>query len=108
MNTHRATSTFENPINRRTFASGLWKIVVQLIPMKTPEVVLNSAGPVIVHSNDYSFVTTAKPAHAGEALTLFASGLGPTRPAVDPGQLFTVNPAQLANSPIDVLVNGTA
>jgi len=48
--------------------------------MRTPEVVLNSAGPVIVHSNDYSLVTTAKPAHAGEVLTLFASGLVPHAP----------------------------
>src|SRR5450759_804170 len=35
MNTHRSSSTFENPINRRTFPSGLWKLVVQLIPMRT-------------------------------------------------------------------------
>ena len=41
-------------------------------------------------------------------MTLFASGLGPTRPGVDPGQVFTASPAQLASSPIDVLVNGTA
>ncbi len=32
MNNHRATSTLENPINRRTFSSGLWKLAVQLIP----------------------------------------------------------------------------
>jgi len=108
MNTHRATSTFENPINRRTFPAGLWKIVVQLIPMRTPEVVLNATGPVIVHSGDLSLVTAAKPAHAGEVLTLFASGLGPTSPGVDPGQVFTDSPAQLASSPIDVLVNAKA
>lgn len=106
MNSHRATSTFENPINRRTFPSGLWKMVVQLVPGTTPEVMLNSAGPVIVHSSDYSAVTAAKPAHAGEVLTLLASGLGPTRPGVDPGQAFTASPAQVASSPIDVLVNG--
>jgi hypothetical protein len=78
MNTYRSTSTFENPINRRTFPSGLWKIVVQLIPMTTPEVALTATGPAVVHSSDFSLVTAAKPAHAGEVLTLFASGLGPT------------------------------
>jgi hypothetical protein len=76
MNTHRATSTLENPINRRTFPSGLWKVVVQLIPMTTPEVVLTTAGPAIVHSADNSPVTAAKPARTGEVLTLYALGLG--------------------------------
>ncbi len=108
MNNRRATSTFENPINRRIFPAGLWKLAIQLIPMRTPEVALTATGPAIVHSGDFSLVTAAKPAHAGEVLTLFASGLGPTRPGVDPGQVFTDSPAQLASSPIDVLVNGKA
>lgn len=108
MNNRRATSTLENPINRRTFPAGLWKLVVQLIPMRTPEVTLTPTGPAIVHPSDFSFVTVAKPARSGEVLTLFASGLGPTRPGVDPGQVFTANPAQIASSPVDVLVNGKA
>jgi len=108
MNNHRSTSTFENPINRRSFPSGLWKMVVQLVPMATPEVVSTNAGPAIVHASDYSLVTAAKPAHAGEILTLLASGLGPTRPGVEPGQVFTASPAQVASSPIEVLVNGNA
>jgi hypothetical protein len=106
MNTHRSTSTLENPINRRTFPAGLWKLVVQLIPMRTPEVVLTATGPAIVHSTDNSPVTAAKPARPGEVLTLYALSLGPTRPGVDPGQVFTSSPAQVANSPIEVLVNG--
>jgi uncharacterized protein (TIGR03437 family) len=108
MNSRRATTTVENPINRRTFPAGLWKLVIQLIPMRTPEVVATATGPAIVHSSDFSLVTAAKPAHPGETLTLFASGLGPTRPGVDPGQVFTASPAQVASSPIDVLVNGKA
>jgi uncharacterized protein (TIGR03437 family) len=104
----RATSTLENPINRRTFAPGIWKIVVQLIPMRTPEIAVTANGPAITHASDNSLVTAAKPAHAGEILTLFASGLGPTRPGVDPGQAFTASPAQVVSSPIDVLVNGKA
>jgi hypothetical protein len=107
-NTFRATSHLENPINRRTFPAGLWKLVVQLIPMRTPEVLLTATGPVIVHSSDFSFVSAAKPAHPGEILTLLASGLGPTRPGVDPGQVFTTSPLQVASSPISVLVNGKA
>jgi hypothetical protein len=105
-NTFRSTSTFENPINRRTFPAGTWGLVIELIPFKTPEVITTASGPVIVHSSDYSPVTAAKPAHADEVLTLIASGLGPTRPGVDPGQVFTANPAQIVSSPIDVLING--
>ena len=105
-NCFRGTSTFENPINRRTFPAGAWKLVIQLLPLSTPEVVSITAGPGIVHSSDFALVTAARPAHAGEVLALLASGLGPTRPGVDPGQVFTASPAQIVNSPIDVLVNG--
>jgi hypothetical protein len=107
-NSFRATSTFENPINRRTFPAGNWTLVIQLLPLKTPEVVSTTSGPVIVHASDFSLVTAAKPAHAGEILSILASGLGPTRPGVDPGQAFTASPAQTVSSPIDVLVNGKA
>jgi uncharacterized protein (TIGR03437 family) len=51
-------------------------------------------------------VNAVKPAKAGEILTLFASGLGPTRPGVDPGQPFTADPLQVVNSPVQVFVNG--
>jgi hypothetical protein len=37
--------------------------------------------------------------------SLFASGLGPTQPGVDPGQPFPLIPAPV-NSPVDVTVNG--
>jgi hypothetical protein len=107
-NSFRATSTFENPINRRTFPAGGWKLVIQLLPLRTPEIVSTTSGPVIVHSSDSSLVTATNPAHADEVLTLFASGLGPTRPGVDPGQVFTTSPAQIVSSPIEVLVNGKA
>ncbi|MBZ5677548.1 MAG: hypothetical protein LAP61_25170 [Acidobacteriia bacterium] len=108
MNSFRPTSTFENPVNRRTFPGGLWKMAIELIPLRTPEIVSTTAGPVIVHSGDYSLVSAAKPANAGEVLTLVASGLGPTRPGVDPGQPFPASPEQIVNSPIDVVVNGIA
>lgn len=107
-NSFRGTSTLENPINRRTFPAGTWTLVVQLLPLKTPEVVSTASGPVIVHAGDFSLVTAAKPAHAGEILSIVASGLGPTRPGVDPGQAFTASPAQTVSSPIDVMVNGKA
>ncbi|HWT79137.1 MAG TPA: hypothetical protein VN648_10085, partial [Candidatus Methylomirabilis sp.] len=39
-------------------------------------------------------------------LSLFASGLGPIRPAVDPGQPFPASPLAVVNSPVTVTVNG--
>jgi uncharacterized protein (TIGR03437 family) len=57
-------------------------------------------------ASDFTRVTAAKPARLGETLTLLASGLGPTRPGVDPGQPFTADPLPVVNSPVELSVNG--
>jgi len=75
--------------------------------MARPEIFNTSNGPAVVHAIDFSPVTAAKPAHAGELLTVIASGLGPTRPGVDPGQPFPVSPLQTVNSPVEANVNGS-
>ena len=62
--------------------------------------------PAVLHASDNTLVSAAKPAKVGEVLTLYAAGLGPTKPGVDPGQPFTADPIQLVNSPVQVLVNG--
>ena len=51
-------------------------------------------------------VTAAKPAAAGEILSVFATGLGPTKPGVDPGSPFPASPAAVVNAPVAVTVNG--
>src|SRR5205807_2011386 len=81
--------------------------ILYLVPIEQPQIVATAGGPAVVHSNDYSLVTAAKPAKPGEILILFATGLGPTRPCVDPGQPFTADPLQVVNSPVQVLLNGT-
>src|SRR5262249_19678115 len=70
------------------------------------EIVVEQSGPAVVHASDGSLVTTAKPARAGEILSLYASGLGPTFPGIDPGQPFTEDPLQVVSSPVDVTVGG--
>ena len=60
---------------------------------------------MIVHE-DYSAITSAKPARSGEVLILYAKGLGPTTPSVNPGDLFPGAPFAVVNSPVEVLVNG--
>jgi hypothetical protein len=103
----RIASITEDPANRRRNGpAGRNQYGIYLIPMFRPEVVTVAGAPAIVHSSDYSLVSAAKAAKSGEVLTLFASGLGPTRPGLDPGQAFTENPLQVVNSPLDVIING--
>ena len=103
----RTTSACEDPSLRRVNAGGRGKRhpVLYLVPLVQPQIISTANGPAIVHG-DGNLVTAAKPAKAGEVLTLFATGLGPTRPGVDPGQPFPDNPPQVVNSPVQVLVNG--
>jgi uncharacterized protein (TIGR03437 family) len=102
----RTASVSEDPANRRVNGGGAIRQGIFVIPMVTPEVAAVNGAPAIVHSTDFSLVTPSKPAKAGEILTIWATGLGPTRPGVEPGTPFTADPPQLCNSPIEVLVNG--
>jgi hypothetical protein len=102
----RRTSVIEDPSIRRAIGGGKNTSQLLVIPMSRPEIVATAQGPAVVHANDFTLVTAAKPAKAGEILTLFATSLGPTQPGVDPGQPFTADPLQVVNSPVDVTING--
>jgi hypothetical protein len=104
----RDASVTEDPANRRRNGGGRAKFVLQVIPMSRPEIIVNSSGPAVVHANDFTPVRAANPATSGELLILYATGLGPTRPGVDPGKPFTTSPQQIVNSPVEVTVNGTS
>jgi uncharacterized protein (TIGR03437 family) len=98
----------EDPANRRNNGGTSGHFTIFLIPMSWPQVVTTSTGPAVVHSSDGSLVTVAKPAKSGEVLTLYATGLGPARPSLEPGAVFSANPLRTANSPIEVFVGGQA
>ena len=102
----RTASMTEDPALRRILGGGVRRYVFHLIPMFRPEVVMTADGLALLHAGDSSLVTSAKPAHSGEILSVFAAGLGPTRPGVDPGQPFPASPLQPVNSPVEVTVNG--
>jgi uncharacterized protein (TIGR03437 family) len=102
----RVASITEDPANRRQNKGGHTLTVLYVVPMSWPTVVTTAGGPAIVHSSDFSLVSASKPAVAGEILSLFASGLGPTRTSLIPGQPFPSSPLAVVNSPIDVMVNG--
>ena len=101
----RMASMSEDPANRRRNGGGRARYVLQVIPMTRPEVLMTAGVPMIAHANN-ELVTAANPAAVGETLSLFATGLGPTRPGVDPGQLFPSSPPAAVNSPVQVTVNG--
>ena len=101
----REGSAREDPANRRINGGGTRRALLQLIPMTRPEVAIIGGSPAIYHA-DFSPVTTVKPAKAGEVLITRATGLGPTRPGIDPGQPFPLDATQEVNSPVDVTMNG--
>ena len=80
--------------------------VLHLIPMQVPQIVSFIGFPSVTHSNGSSFVTPDMPAEAGEILSLLVTGLGPTKPGVNPGQPFPSGPPAVVNSPVTVTVNG--
>ena len=106
-NTGRAASMAEDPANRRLNGGNPNRYIVHIIPMTVPQIVTTANGPAITHSSDFSLVNALKPATAGEILSLFATGLGPVR-GVATGQPFPSNPVAPVNSPVQVIVNGTA
>jgi hypothetical protein len=104
--TTRNTSYAEDPSNRRAYGGGSLRMLLSLIPMFRPEIQATPTGPAVVHSSDFSGVTAAKPATAGEIHSLFATGLGPVRASVDPGSPFPSSPLASVNSPVEVTLNG--
>lgn len=106
--TGRAASMTEDPANRRTNGGTSFSLVLYVVPMFVPQIISTPNGPAVTHSSDFSLVSASKPAAAGEVLSLFATGLGPTVPSVDLGQPFPSSPLAAANSPVTVTVNGEA
>jgi len=105
----RHASMLEDPANRRINGGGKRRLIIHLIPMSWPEVMTLPSGPAILHGDDWSPVTAEKPARAGELLIMSASGLGPVKPKLDPGEPFPPFPEselRQVNSPVDVVVNG--
>ena len=92
--------------NGAIIGGGCLRMLLSLTPMSRPEIQVPATGPAVIHSSDFSVVTAAKPAKAGEILSLFAIGLGPVRGNVDPGKPFPTSPPALVNSPVEVFVNG--
>ena len=101
----REASMAEDAAYRRINGGGKRRYVLQVIPMSTPQIVVTGGAPAVYHA-DFSPVTAAQPAKAGEVLIAKATGLGPTVPGIDPGQPFPLDVTQEVNSPVEVSLNG--
>jgi probable HAF family extracellular repeat protein len=71
-----------------------------------PRVAAATGGMAVTHANDFRLVNAANPAAPGEVLSLFASGLGPTQPGVEPGRAFPANPLGVVSSAVEVRIDG--
>ena len=101
----RQASSSEDPANRRIHGGGKFRDVFYLYTKSRPGVIAVSGSPAVLHI-DGKFVSSANPAQAGETLTLYATGLGPTTPAVTFGQPFPQSAISAVNAPVEILVNG--
>ena len=104
--TGRGASMAEDPAFRRINGGGTRRFVLHIIPMSTPQTLPTRTGLALVHSSDFTPLSAARPAKAGEILSVFMSGLGPTVPPVAPGQPFPSAPLAVVNSPVVVTFNG--
>jgi len=101
----RGASTSEDPAVRRILGGGQFTTVFALYPKTRPTVIATANGLAVVH-RDGKLVSSQNPAQAGEVLTLYATGLGPTTPSVTIGQPFPADVLALTNAPVGVLANG--
>jgi uncharacterized protein (TIGR03437 family) len=101
----RAASSSEDPANRRTLGGGTLRTTFYLFPRSRPNVIATPGGPAVTHA-DGKLVSAASPAAAGEVLTLYATGLGPTTPFIEIGQAFPQGSAYPVNAPVDIKING--
>lgn len=101
-------SDSEDPAYRRVNGGGTGSYLLTLYPAESPAVVMTPNGAAVTHSSNFTLVSAASPATAGESLSLFATGLGPVKAAINPGQSFPSSPLATVNSPVTVTVNGIA
>lgn len=55
---------------------------------------------------DYRVVTASSPAHAGDYIIIWATGLGATTPAVKAGEASPLSPLAVVNEPVSVSIGG--
>jgi uncharacterized protein (TIGR03437 family) len=104
----RRASMTEDPSMRRVLGGGTLIHTFHIAPSYPPAFAGTDISPAVYHA-DFSPVTAASPAHAGEVLIARVMNLGFTTPAVDPGAAFpNSSPFSAVNAPVEMLVGGHA
>src|SRR6266571_3164759 len=70
----RNASYSEDPASRRVNGGGKMRFTLHLIPQARPEISAVSGAPAVVHSSDFTIVSSTNPAKAGEILSLLCRG----------------------------------
>ena len=104
----RNASVAEDPSRRRIHGGGKLSAVFYLYPKDRPTVEVLPEGPSVFHGADFSPVTPAKPARAGETLIVRAKGLGPTLPELLPpgARPFPMDSAEQVLAPVEASIGG--
>ncbi|MGD0773619.1 MAG: hypothetical protein ABSC05_12425 [Candidatus Solibacter sp.] len=71
-----------------------------------PSIFLSADGEPIVTHADYSLVSASSPAHAGETVVIFATGLGAVSPPVATGVAAPLSPLSTTAVPFSVAIGG--
>jgi uncharacterized protein (TIGR03437 family) len=101
----RLASMAEDPAKRRINGGNPGGWFIQLIPLFRPEITMVSGSPAIFHGDDFSPVSSGRPARAGELLIASVTGLGAVRDQTALGESFLANEIAEVVSPVGVLVN---
>ena len=102
----RLASASEDPSRRRINGGGKRTLILSIYPSVYPQILISNGLPAVTHASDFTLVTASKPAAGGEILAAFATGLGPTRPGVEPGLPFPQSPLAVVSSPVQITVGG--
>jgi uncharacterized protein (TIGR03437 family) len=78
---------------------------LNVVPATPGVAAFASGGIVAQHNSDFSLVTAANPAKAGEVIIMYLAGLGPTNPPVASGQPAPSNPPASVTLPVTVTVD---
>lgn len=99
------SADFSKVIMRRGRALG-FAFDVKVFSAYWPSIFLSADGqPVVTHA-DYSLVTASNPAHAGETIVIFATGLGAVTPPIATGAAAPMSPLTATVIPFTVAIGG--
>ncbi len=102
----RFASASEDPSRRRHLGGGRSTQRLVVYPMLYPQIESSNGVHAIVHGSNSAPITAVNPAASGEVVSMMVTNLGPTRPAVEPGEPFPASPPARVNAPVEVHVGG--